>query len=250
MKYIDLNADLGEGYKNDRQILKYVSSANIACGLHAGSPLIMTDTVRLCISNNVSVGAHPGYPDRENFGRKHMEFGFHELKSILLYQIGALYAIVKSEGSEMVHVKAHGALYNSAGKDENIARAIVQASREVDPGLIIFGPSGSKTEVEAKRENMAFSSEVFADRAYLSDGSLVPRTNPSAIIRDKEICSGRTIDMINNGFIQSLDGKKVKIVADTVCLHGDNDGALDFARHLSETLINNGINIRAKRKTY
>lgn len=247
MKYIDLNADLGEGCKNDRQILKYVSSANIACGFHAGSPVIMTDTVRLCIANSVAIGAHPGYPDRANFGRQKMEFAYHELKSILLYQIGALYAIVKSEGAEMVHVKAHGALYNSAVKDDNIARAIVHATKDIDPGLVIFGPYGSKIEMEAKKENMAFSAEVFADRAYMSDGSLVPRANPAAIIRDKKICAGRTLDMINNSFVQSLDGKKVKIIADTVCLHGDNEAALEFAEHLSASLISKGITISSKR---
>jgi UPF0271 protein len=247
MKIIDLNADLGEGCKNDRHLLKYVSSANIACGLHAGSPVIMTDTVRLCIENNVSIGAHPGYPDRIHFGRKKMELAYYELKSILLYQIGALHAIVKSEGAKMVHVKAHGALYNSAAKDDEIARSIVHATKDIDPGLVIFGPYGSKIEREAKKENMAFSSEVFADRAYRSDGSLVPRTDPAALIKDKEICAGRTLDMIKNGFVNSVDNKKVKIVADTVCLHGDNEDALEFAKHLSATLMNNGLTIKAKR---
>lgn len=247
MKHIDINVDLGEGCKNDRYILEYVSSANIACGFHAGSPAIMTDTVRLCIKNNVSIGAHPGYPDRVNFGRKKMELSYSELKSILLYQIGALYAIVKSEGAQMVHVKAHGALYNSAGTDNEIARSLVYATKEIDPGLVIFGPYGSKIEMEAKKENMAFSSEVFADRAYQSDGSLVPRTNPAAIIKDKDICASRTLDMINNSYVLSLDNKKVKIIADTVCLHGDNEDALEFAKHLSAILKINGLTIRAKR---
>lgn len=243
MKYIDLNADLGEGCGNDSEILKYVSSANIACGLHAGSPGIMRDTVRLSIENAVSIGAHPGYPDRPGFGRNNMNFDFHELKAIILYQIGALDAIVRSEGARIIHVKAHGALYNRAAKDPEIARAVVHAIKEIDPGLIIFGPCSSQIELESKKENMAFCSEVFADRAYMNDGALVPRSLPGAIIEDKELCASRTLTMINDGFVISKSGEMVKIVAETVCLHGDNDRALEFAKHLYNSLKNDGINI-------
>ncbi len=247
MKFIDLNADLGEGYGNDREILKFVSSANIACGLHAGSPQIMSDTVSLCIENAVSIGAHPGYPDPGGFGRNKMNLSYNELKTILLYQIGALNAIVSSKGASMAHVKAHGALYNSAAKDPEIARAIVCATKEIDPALIIFGPFGSNIQIEAKKENMAFCSEVFADRAYLNDGSLVPRIDPGAMITNKEACSNRTLAMINESYVISLDGNKINIVAETVCLHGDNDSALELAEHLYNSLINNGIKIEAKK---
>ena len=245
MKSIDLNADLGEGYPNDAEILKYVSSANIACGLHAGSPSIMMDTVNLAMKSGVSLGAHPGYPDREGFGREEMVLPFDELKAILLYQIGALYAIVNSEGGKLEHVKAHGAMYNSAARNEDIARAIVSAAKDIDPSLKIFGPCGSFLEAEALSHGMEFRCEVFADRAYLADGSLVPRSQEGALIKDRELCAARTLTMIEENYVKAISGERVHIKADTICLHGDSAGALDFARHLYRHLSENNVIIRS-----
>jgi UPF0271 protein len=243
MKSVDLNADLGEGCGNDKEILKYVSSVNIACGLHAGSPLIMTETVIMAIKKGISIGAHPGYPDREGFGRVKIDMPYNELLATIIYQIGALNAIIGSEGGKLSHVKAHGALYNSAAKDRKIAQAVVTATRTIDAKLCIFGPGGSALETEAKKQSIRFCSEVFADRAYMNDGSLVPRSEPGAIIEDKILCAKRVLLMIEENYVEAINGERIEIVSDTVCLHGDNEKAVEFASCLHNTLTTNNIMI-------
>lgn len=246
MKSVDLNADVGEGFSTDSDLLKYVSSANIACGLHAGSPIDITRTVHFARENKVSIGAHPGYPDRDGFGRKKMNMSFDELVSIISYQIGALNGILLQNGDKLKHVKAHGALYNSASTDSHIARAIAQSVVRINPKLKIFGPHKSKLQEEAKKEGLSFVSEVFADRAYNNDGSLVSRSLPGALIHDTSECTERVLMMIEEGKVKTINGDYINIIPDTICVHGDNKEAVLFAKNLSIALRSNGIIIKSK----
>lgn len=236
MKFIDLNADLGEGFNNDGELMKHISSANISCGLHAGSPGIMADTVKLAIAADVSIGAHPGYPDREGFGRKPMNMSPDELQIITAYQLGSLSAIVSLFGSRINHVKAHGALYNMAAKEINTARAIIAAINKVCPYAKVFGPWKSELEYACKERDLDFVSEVFADRAYNNDGSLVDRRIEGSVIHNVNECISRVLMMIEEGKIKTITGDYIDIVADTICLHGDNREAVVFAEKLKSEI--------------
>jgi len=244
MKSVDLNADIGEGYKSDKELLKYISSANIACGLHAGSPPLITQTIRMAKNKGVAIGAHPGYPDRKGFGRTRIDMPAGELFSYIIYQIGALDALAKAEGIKMTHVKAHGALYNSAVKDKLLAKTIIEAIKNFNPLLLVFGPSGSEIEKEALNNGMRFVSEVFADRAYNDDSTLVSRGTEGAIIRDVNEASSRALTMIKTGLVKSISGKDIKIKAQTICLHGDNNEAIAFARSLYSSITDSGLLIK------
>lgn len=229
---IDLNADLGEGCASDSELLTLVSSANIACGFHAGDAQTMLISVREALKNGVAIGAHPSFPDRENFGRTAMTLPPETVYAQTLYQIGALASIAKAEGGVMRHVKPHGMLYNQAAKDAQLADAIARAVHACDPALILVGLAGSELIRAGAHYGLTTRQEVFADRGYLADGSLVPRTQPGALIEDEEQSLAQTLEMVQSGRVKSITGEWAKVVAQTVCLHGDGEHALAFARRL------------------
>lgn len=229
---IDLNADLGEGCASDSELLTLVSSANIACGFHAGDAQTMLVSVREALKNGVAIGAHPSFPDRENFGRTAMTLPPETVYAQTLYQIGALASIAKAEGGVMRHVKPHGMLYNQAAKDAQLADAIARAVHACDPALILVGLAGSELIRAGAHYGLTTRQEVFADRGYLADGSLVPRTQHGALIEDEEQSLAQTLEMVQSGRVKSITGEWAKVVAQTVCLHGDGEHALAFARRL------------------
>lgn len=249
MYTIDLNSDLGESFGDyvlgmDSEVLKYVSSANIACGWHAGDPIIMNKTVKLAKEMNVSIGAHPGYNDLMGFGRRNMTLTFNELKMYVKYQLGALMAIAKVYNLKVQHVKPHGAMYNAAAVNYEYARAISEAIYEVDKNIILLGLANSEMINAGKTVGIKTASEVFADRAYMDDGTLVPRKMEGAIIKDTSLAIKRTIEIIKHGNVQSINGKSVSIKADSVCIHGDNPKAVEFAKKIRAALEAENIKIK------
>ncbi|AOY92074.1 hypothetical protein BKK79_09925 [Cupriavidus sp. USMAA2-4] len=242
---IDLNADLGEGCDNDEALLGLISSANVACGWHAGDAATMLQTVRWAIERGVAIGAHPSYPDRENFGRTEMQRAPELVYAEVLYQIGALAAMVRAQGGELAHVKPHGALYNQAARDPALAEAIVRAVRDFDSDLVFFGLAGSAMVKVAREAGLRVKEEVFADRGYNPDGSLVKRGTPGALHEDEAVALDQTLTMVREQRVRAIDGSWVPIRAETVCLHGDGAHALAFARRIRERLGAEGIAIRA-----
>jgi len=242
---IDLNADLGEGAGSDEALLGLVSSANIACGWHAGDAKTMRQCVRWAIEHSVAIGAHPSFPDRENFGRSTMHLPPDEIVANVLYQVGALAAIVKAEGGKLSHVKPHGQLYNQAVKEPELADALCEAVRRFDPSLRFFGLAGSGMIDAARRAGLTPVEEVFADRGYMPDGSLVPRSQPGALIEDEEQSLAQTLSLVRDRKVTAIDGSTVPVNAQTVCLHGDGAHALAFARRIRDRLQQEGIAVRA-----
>ncbi|ENL8726636.1 5-oxoprolinase subunit PxpA [Citrobacter amalonaticus] len=242
---IDLNADLGEGCASDGELLTLVSSANIACGFHAGDAQTMLTSVREALKNGVAIGAHPSFPDRENFGRTAMTLPVETVYAQTLYQIGALAAIARAEGGVMRHVKPHGMLYNQAAKDPQLADAIAKAVYACDPALILVGLAGSELVRAGERYGLVTRQEVFADRGYQADGSLVPRTQPGALIEDEDQSLAQTLGMVETGRVKSITGEWTSVVAQTVCIHGDGEHALAFARRLRSAFEARGITIVA-----
>ncbi|MDF0604775.1 5-oxoprolinase subunit PxpA [Neisseriaceae bacterium TC5R-5] len=242
---IDLNADLGEGCGDDIAILDCVSSANIACGWHAGEAAVMQQAVSAALQRGVAIGAHPSFPDRENFGRSPMQRDPRLVYSDVLYQVGALAAIVRAAGGQLSHVKPHGALYNQAACEPVLAAAIAAAVAAFDPHLKLMGLAGSELIRAAKEHGLTPIAEVFADRAYQADGSLVPRGQAGAVIEDREQCLAQTWQMLSTATVQAQDGTMLAIHAQSVCLHGDGVHALDFARALKQSLLAQGVSIRA-----
>ncbi|EMN3918341.1 5-oxoprolinase subunit PxpA [Citrobacter farmeri] len=242
---IDLNADLGEGCASDGALLTLVSSANIACGFHAGDAQTMLASVREALKNGVAIGAHPSFPDRENFGRTAMTLPAQTVYAQTLYQIGALAAMTRAEGGVMRHVKPHGMLYNQAAKDPQLADAIAKAVHACDPALILVGLAGSELIRAGERYGLATRQEVFADRGYLADGSLVPRSQPGALIEDEEQSLAQTLEMVERGRVKSLTSEWASVTAQTVCIHGDGEHALAFARRLRSAFESRGIKIVA-----
>lgn len=242
---IDLNADLGEGCINDEALLKLVSSANIACGFHAGDADLMRQSVRWAIKYDVAIGAHPSFPDRENFGRTPMTLAAETIYNQMLYQLGALDAIVRAEGGRMVHVKPHGMLYNQAAVYIDLALAIVNAVKDFNPELRLVGLSGSKLITAAEQVGLEARHEVFADRRYQADGTLVPRSQPLALIDSDGEALSQTLEMVMHNRVCAISGEWVEVQADTVCLHGDGAHALEFARLLQTELHKQGIAIEA-----
>ena len=245
---IDLNCDLGESFGAyklglDDQVLPYISSANVACGFHASDPVVMDKTVARAKDAGVAVGAHPGYPDLQGFGRRNMTIPPREVKAMVMYQIGALQAFCTAHGMTLQHVKPHGALYNMAGKDEALAMAICEAIQEVDDSLILLGLSGSKLLEAADKIGLRSAREVFADRAYEEDGSLVARTKPGAMITDEDEAVTRVIRMIREGKVTAVTGKDIPIRADSVCVHGDSPKALAFVQKIRTALTTEHIQI-------
>lgn len=243
---VDLNADLGEQDTGvDEQLLALVSSVNIACGWHAGSPLMMKKCVSWAVERSVAIGAHPSFPDRENFGRIEMHLPVNEIYSGVQYQIGALCAIAGAQGAKVVHVKPHGALYNMAARDAELASVIVSAIHDVDPTLVLFGLAGSELIAAAKRAGLNSVEEVFADRRYSADGSLVKRGIAGALIDDEDQSLAQTLTMIKEGKVCAIDGSWIPVKAGTICLHGDGVHALAFARRIRNELMQQGVTVRA-----
>lgn len=248
MKTIDINCDLGESFGRytlgmDETVLPYITSANVACGFHASDPLVMSKTVTMAKENDVLVGAHPGFPDLVGFGRRNIDASAAEIKSMMLYQLGALVAFCKANEMKLHHVKPHGALYNMAAKDLNIARAICEAIADYDQELILLALSGSQMIQAAKEIGIPYASEVFADRAYEEDGTLVARMKQGAVITDEDEAIARVIQMVTKGTVNSLSGKEIAIVADSVCVHGDGVKAVAFAKKINEAMKQNGIQV-------
>jgi 5-oxoprolinase (ATP-hydrolysing) subunit A len=233
---IDLNSDLGEGAGHDNEILDLVSSANIACGFHAGDPASIFATIQAALERGVSLGAHPSFPDRENFGRTEMTMPPAEVYSTVAYQIGGFHALALAAGGRMNHVKAHGALYNMAARDRPLADVIANAVFALDPKLILFAPGGSHLDFAATELGLETASEVFADRNYLANGSLVPRTEANAFVHDPVEAAERIIRILSEHKVRAVDGTDVTISATTVCVHGDNPQAVAFVRKLRERL--------------
>lgn len=242
---IDLNADLGEGCASDAALLQLVSSANIACGFHAGDAQTMLASVREALKNGVAIGAHPSFPDRENFGRTAMTLPPETVYAQTLYQIGALAAIARAEGGVMRHVKPHGMLYNQAAKNPQLADAIARAVHACDPSLILVGLAGSELIRAGEHYGLTTRQEVFADRGYQADGSLVPRTQPGALVEDEEHALAQTLGMVESGRVKSITGEWANVVAQTVCIHGDGEHALAFARRLRAAFEERSIRIMA-----
>jgi len=250
MKTIDLNCDMGESFGAytigaDEAVMASISSANVACGFHGGDPAVMRRTVRLARDHGVAVGAHPGFPDLVGFGRREMRISPQEVEDLVLYQIGALAAVAKSEGLRLAHVKPHGALYNMAAQDRPLAQAIAQAVKDFDPRLVLFGLSGSELVRAGEQAGLKTASEVFADRTYQPDGSLTPRTQADAIIHDGEASIVQVKRMIEEGKVKSLGGPDVAVRADTLCIHGDEPNAVDFAKRIRRALDAEGVRVAA-----
>jgi len=253
---VDLNADVGEWIAEpasdrptvlgqDPALMRVITSANIACGFHAGNPRTMRATLRLAILNEVSVGAHPGLRDREEFGRKEIHIEPDELEDITLYQIGALAALAAIEGGRLQHVKAHGAIYNMAARDMRLADALARATAAIDRSLVFFGLAGSELIGAGDRAGLRTASEVFADRAYNADGSLVSRQQSGAVIHDPQIVVQRALRMVTDGTVEAVDGTIVSVRADTICVHGDTPDAALLAARTREALESAGIEVRA-----
>jgi len=245
---IDLNCDMGESYGawkmgNDEAILPFVSSANIACGFHGGDPATMRKTVAAAIKNNVGVGAHPGLPDLQGFGRRDMKISDQEAYDMMVVQIGSLAAVAASQGTKLQHVKAHGQLYNMAVKNEGLTHALAQAVYDVDKNLVFFGLAASNMIPIAEKIGLTVKSEVFGDRTYQPDGTLTPRTQPGAMITDVKQTIAQVLQMIKTGTLTAQDGTVVNVRADTLCIHGDQPGAVEFAKAIRLALQAEGIEV-------
>ncbi len=245
MRAIDLNCDMGEGCANDAELMTFISSANIACGSHAGDVGTMKRTVELALANGVAIGAHPGYPDREGFGRKPMSLSAKEVFAIVQDQILLLAGVCDELGAALHHVKPHGALYNQAAKDPELAASIAEAVRGIDAALVLYGLSGSSLISEGKSAGLRTASEVFADRTYSPDGTLTPRTEPGALITELELSTSQILQMVEHGTVTSTSGENIAIESETICVHGDGPNAVLFASSVRSALTTNGIRIQA-----
>jgi 5-oxoprolinase (ATP-hydrolysing) subunit A len=250
MNSIDLNCDCGESYGafqigNDLAVMPHVTSVNIACGFHGGDPGVMRRTVAAARAHNVSIGAHPGLPDLVGFGRREMAIAPDDAYDMTLYQIGALQAIARAEGACVMHVKPHGALYNMAARSRPLADAIARATRDADPALRLVGLAGSALIDAGVAIGLAVANEVFADRGYRADGTLVPRTEPNAIISDVGTAVARAVAIVQTGRVATVDGASLALTADTICIHGDHNDAPVLAARLSAALRAAGATLRS-----
>jgi len=247
---IDINCDLGESYGefrvgNDAKIMPHITSANIACGFHAGDPMTMAQTVNLAKKNNVAIGAHPGYPDLLGFGRREIQLTLEEVKNYTIYQVSALQGFARTAGAGLQHVKPHGALYNTAVKDEKISKAVVESVKALDGNLIIFAPPKSVLAKLTVDAGLRVAYEFFADRAYNADGSLVSRKQPNAVIQEKRKVVERVIKMVKEGIVLSFNGEIVNLgEVHTICVHGDTPTAVELAETLKKGLMKSGIEVK------
>ncbi|KHO39896.1 LamB/YcsF family protein [Clostridium tetani] len=248
MLKVDLNSDLGESFGNykiglDEEVIKYVTSVNVACGWHAGDPLVMEKTIKIAKENEVAVGAHPGFPDLMGFGRRNLLVSHREMKAYIKYQLGALMAFAKGEGGKIQHVKPHGAMYNMAAKDSVLAIAIAEAICEVDKDIILLGLANSELIKAGEHVGLKVANEVFADRAYNADGTLVSRSREGAVIHDANVAIARVIRMIKEGKVTAITGEDVEINAQSICVHGDNPEAVEFVKRIKTKLKEEGIEV-------
>ena len=250
MLSVDLNCDMGESFGawtmgNDAALMDFVSSVNVACGFHAGDATVIRQTVEMAIAKGVAVGAHPSFADLQGFGRREIKMSAAEIFDIVIYQIAAVKGICEALGGRLHHVKPHGALYNQAAKDANLAEAIAKAVKAIDKNLILYGLAGSCLISEAEQIGLKTASEVFADRTYQSDGSLTPRSQPNALIEDTKTAATQVWQMISAQTVTATDGETVQLRAETVCIHGDGAHALDFAKTINARLKANGVKIES-----
>lgn len=242
---IDLNCDLGEGAGHDAELMPLITSANIACGAHAGDEATMRATVALALRHGVAIGAHPGFADRENFGRRELPVAPDDVHRLVREQTQALQAIARECGARVAHVKPHGALYNMAARQAALARAVADAVHECDPRLVLFGLAGSWSLTAGRERGLRVASEVFADRTYQPDGTLTARSRPNALVTDDGVAVEQVMRMVHAGRVRTVDGREVAIAADTVCLHGDGAQAVQFARRLRTELAQAGVEVRS-----
>ncbi|MEN9772577.1 MAG: 5-oxoprolinase subunit PxpA [Pseudomonadota bacterium] len=250
MKTVDLNADVGESFGawkmgRDEELIPFLTSVNIACGFHAGDPATIAATVALAKANGVAIGAHPGYPDLQGFGRRVMQASEEEAYQWVLYQAGAVRAFAEAAGERLHHVKAHGALYNQACTDLGLSRGIVRAVKALGDNVAITVLSGSLTETVARDAGLSVACEVFADRRYTDEGQLVSRRDPRAMITSEEESIQQVVAMVDSGRFASVSGKPISVRADTICLHGDQPGAVAFVQAVRQALATIGVSPRA-----
>jgi UPF0271 protein len=249
MPSIDLNCDMGESFGawkmgNDAALMDHVTSVNIACGFHAGDATTIRKTVETAIEKGVAIGAHPGYPDLQGFGRRNMSLSSDDIYDIVLYQVAAIKGICEASGGTLHHVKPHGALYNQAAKSNELSSAIARAVRSIDPNLVFYGGSGSCLISEANKVGLKTASEVFADRTYQPDGSLTPRTSHGALVTDRSESVLQALQMVTSESVTAISGENLAIKADTLCIHGDGEHALEFAIALRAAFQENDIDVR------
>lgn len=249
MLTIDLNSDLGESFGqyiigNDDEVLKHVTSVNVACGFHAGDPQVMEKTVEKAFNNNVAVGAHPGFPDLKGFGRRPMVVSPEEAKAYVIYQVSALNGFIQALGGKMQHVKPHGAFYNLAATDYKIARAIAEGVYAVNNDLILMGLAGGELVKAGKEVGLKTASEVFADRTYTNEGTLVSRMEKDSVIHDKNQAAAQILNIVQHGKVKAIDGTEIEIEADSICVHGDNEEAVELVKHLKKSLSEKNIAIQ------
>ena len=250
MKAIDLNCDMGESYGAwkmgaDAEVMPFVSSANIACGFHGGDPATIRATVKLAADHGVAIGAHPSLPDLQGFGRRAMKISPQDMYDLVLYQAGAVEAFARAAGARLHHVKCHGALYNMAANDAGLAEAMARAVKDLGGDVMLYALSGSKSLLVGKGMGLRVAGEVFADRGYADDGTLAPRGAPGAMIEDAALAAARALEMVQKRCVKSLSGKTLAVVPDTLCVHGDQPGAVAFARAIRQAFADHGIAVAA-----
>jgi UPF0271 protein len=245
MKTIDLNCDLGEGAGHDAELMPFITSANVACGAHAGDAGTMRTAVELARRHGVAVGAHPGFADREHFGRRELPIAPDDATELVLTQVRALQAVAQSLAAPVRHVKPHGGLYNLAARDRGVADGIAQAVWRADPRLILVGLAGSQLLAAGLARGLRVASEAFADRGYQPDGTLVPRGQPGALLEDEGAAAAQALRLARHGTVRAVGGAEIAVAADTICLHGDGAHALAFARRLRAELSAAGLNVQA-----
>ncbi len=242
---IDLNCDMGEAVGNDELIFPFISSANIACGYHAGDEKTIWQSIQWAIQHNVAAGAHPSFFDRENFGRQDMDLPAEDIYELVTQQLLIFNEIANSANAPFHHVKPHGALYNKSARDPKVAKAVARAVKDFDEGLILVGLSGSHSIKEADALGLRTANEAFADRSYQDDGSLSPRSSPNALIEDVEQALGQVLQIITKGTVTTVSGKEIPVQAETICIHGDGKEAVQFAKEINRLLKENHIDIKA-----
>jgi len=250
VKRVDLNCDMGESYGawkmgNDAEVMPFVTSANIACGFHGGDPATIRQTVRLALDHGVAIGAHPSLADLQGFGRRAMSISPQEMYDLVVYQAGAVEAFARAAGAQLHHVKCHGALYNMAAKDEALSEALTRAVKDLGEGVMLYALSNSLMMTVAKKHGLRVAGEVFPDRGYADDGSLAPRARPGSLVTDASEAAARALAMVEQGTVATLSGRQVPVSAGTLCLHGDQPGAVAFARAIRKALADHGITVAA-----
>lgn len=240
---IDINCDMGEGFETDEEIMPFISSANIACGAHAGDIATIKKTIALAIKHNVAIGAHPSYPDREGFGRREMKLPLEEIFELVIEQISLIKQIAEDMGATLHHVKPHGALYNAAAKDPLLSQTITKAIKFVDEKILVYGLPNSWSEKAALGCGLTFYKEFFSDRTYTDDGSLTPRTEKNALVNSVDAALNQVLQVITEGTVKTVSGKIIPLTADTICIHGDGLHAVEFVKTIREGLEKNHVNI-------